>query len=146
MLRLTVEQREAIIAHAQAEAPSEACGLLAGTGGQVQRLYRLANSEQSPLSYRLDPLEQLRAFEDMEAQGWELLAIYHSHPASPACPSPRDVDLAYYPAAIYLIVSLLDPARPMLRGFRLVEGRVSEEDIVIEGIHLPAEALAGKGK
>jgi len=128
MLHMTAEQREAIIAHARAEAPLEACGLLAGTGGQVQRLYRLANSEQSPLSYRLDPLQQLRAFEDMEAQGWELLAIYHSHPASPAYPSPRDVDLAYYPAAVYVIVSLLDPARPVLRGFRIVEGRVSEEE------------------
>jgi proteasome lid subunit RPN8/RPN11 len=134
MLHLTAEQREAIIAHARAEAPLEACGLLAGTDGCVQQLYRLANSEQGPLSYRLDPLEQLRAFEDMEAQGWELLAIYHSHPASPAYPSPRDVDLAYYPDAVYVIVSLLDPARPVLRGFRIVEGRVSEEEIAMAGI------------
>jgi len=134
MLHLTAEQREAIVAHAQAEAPREACGLLAGAGGQVQRLYRLANSEQSPLSYRPDPREQLRAFEDMEAQGWELLAIYHSHPASPAYPSPRDVGLAYYPDAVYVIVSLLDPARPVLRGFRVVEGRVSEEEMAIAGI------------
>jgi proteasome lid subunit RPN8/RPN11 len=134
MLHLTAEQREEAVAHAQAEAPREACGLLAGTAGQVQKLYRLSNSEQSPVSYRLDPLEQLRAFEDMEAQGWELLAIYHSHPASPAYPSPRDVELAYYPDAVYVIVSLLDPARPVLRGFRIVEGRVSEEEIAVAGI------------
>ncbi len=130
-LHLTEEQAEAIIRHARREYPNEACGLLAGRDGRVEKVYPLTNAEHSPVTYRLNPEEQFRVFTEMEEKGWELLAIYHSHTHSPAYPSATDLELAFYPEALYLIISLADPARPALRAFRIVEGAVGEERVEI---------------
>lgn len=130
MFHLSREYQATIIAHAREACPNECCGLLVGKGGQIVKLYKLANAENSPLVYRLDPYEQLRIFQEMDDNDWELMAIYHSHVASPAYPSSRDVELAYYPEAVYLIVSLAEPARPEVRAFRIKEGAVVEEKIV----------------
>lgn len=133
MILLTPRQQAAIIAHARAKAPREACGVLAGQGQRVRKVYRLSNVASEPGSrYLADPVEQLRFFRDVEARGWELLAIYHSHPHSPAWPSPTDVELAYYPEALHVIVSLASD-RPAVRCFRLVAGSVVEEELVIAG-------------
>ncbi len=130
MFQLSRKHRAAIIAHAREACPNECCGLLVGSGGRTVKLYKLANAENSPLAYRLDPYEQLRIFQEMDNHGWELMAIYHSHVASPAYPSARDVELAYYPEAVYLIVSLVEPARPDVRAFRIKEGAIAEEKVV----------------
>jgi proteasome lid subunit RPN8/RPN11 len=86
----------------------------------------MTNIEHSPVTYRLDPEEQYRAFKEIEERGWELLAIYHSHIASPAYPSARDLELAFYPDSLYLIISLMDMARPVIRAFKIVDGIVEE--------------------
>jgi len=130
-LYLTKEQAEAMIQHALAEYPNEACGLLAGKDGQVERVYRMTNAEHSPVTYRLDPEEQYRAFMEMEKAGHQLLAIYHSHTHSPAYPSATDLELAYYPDSLYVIISLADKARPIMRAFRIVEGAIEEEQVEI---------------
>ncbi|MBI5957058.1 MAG: M67 family metallopeptidase [Chloroflexi bacterium] len=130
MFQLSRKHRAAIIVHAREACPNECCGLLVGSGGRIVKLYKLANAENSPLAYRLDPYEQLRIFQEMDNHGWELMAIYHSHVASPAYPSARDVELAYYPEAVYLVVSLTEPARPDVRAFRIKEGAIAEEKIV----------------
>jgi [CysO sulfur-carrier protein]-S-L-cysteine hydrolase len=129
MLRLPKGFAEAIITQARSEYPNEACGLLAGNDGEATRLYRMTNAERSPVIYRMEPKEQLRVFREMEEEGLELVAIYHSHTRSPAYPSDTDVRLAYYPEAVYLIVSLADPDRPELRGFRIEDGRVREIEL-----------------
>ncbi len=129
MLYLPTHHRATIIAHARQEAPAEACGILAGIEGWVRRVYRLPNTAPDPRTrYLADPQEQLRAFRDMERRGWEMLAVYHSHPNSPAYPSPTDLSLAYYPQARYVIVSLAT-GRPEVRCFSMIEGQALEERI-----------------
>ena len=91
----------------------------------------MTNVHQSPISYLIDPKEQFVAFKDMRNQGTELVAIYHSHPHSKAYPSATDVRLAYYPEAVYLLVSLQDPSRPVMKAFRIIENRISHEKLEI---------------
>jgi proteasome lid subunit RPN8/RPN11 len=126
---LPPHHRAAITAHARGQAPQEACGLLAGAGGRVRRTYRLLNASATPLSnYLADPEQQLRAFQDAERQGLDLLASYHSHPGSAAYPSETDIAMAYYPRARHVIISLAG-GRRQVRCFTIVSGQVTEEPI-----------------
>lgn len=124
---LPAHHRATILAHARAEAPAEACGVLAGLQGRIRRVYRLRNVAETPLTrFLADPSQQLNAFEDMERRGLHLLGSYHSHPASPAYPSETDVSMAYYPGTRHVIVSLLG-RRPTFRCFSIDKGAVTEE-------------------
>lgn len=125
-LQLPKHFADAIVAQARAEYPNEACGLLAGRDQEASQIYQMTNAERSPVIYRMDPKEQLKVFNDMEDAGLELVAIYHSHTRSAAYPSATDVSLAYYPEATYLIVSLADENAPDLRGWKIVDGKISE--------------------
>jgi proteasome lid subunit RPN8/RPN11 len=118
-----------IIQHAREENPAEACGLIAGQAGQAVKLYRIPNADPSIYRYNMEPLAQLRAMQDMDDQGWDLLAIYHSHTHTPAYPSPTDISLAFYPDAYYAIVTLQDAKNPAIRAFRIVGGVVSEVEV-----------------
>jgi proteasome lid subunit RPN8/RPN11 len=131
MLRIPKDFADAIIEQARSEHPNEACGLLAGTNGTVTKMYRMTNAERSPVIYRMEPAEQLRVFNAIEDGGLDLVAIYHSHTRSPAYPSATDVSLAYYPEAVYLIVSLANAQAPELRGFRITDGKVDEVELEI---------------
>lgn len=131
-LKLSRDFANAIIAQARSEHPNEACGLLAGTNGEATKLYQMANAERSPVIYRMEPSEQLRVFNDIEEHGLDLVAIYHSHTRSPAYPSATDVSLAYYPEAVYLIVSLANPTEADLRGFRITDGKVTEVPLEVK--------------
>ena len=114
------------MAHARAEAPKEACGLLAGRDGAPTRLIRCANVHATPVTrYAIEPREQLRAFREMETNGEELVAIYHSHPISQPYPSPTDRAEAHYPDAFYILVSLRE-STPEVRAFRVRDGWVRE--------------------
>lgn len=116
-----------ILKHTQAEAPNEACGLLAGRDRRVTCVLPATNVAENPLvSYLMDPEDQLRHFQMIEKKGLDLLGIYHSHPVSPAYPSPTDLSMAYYPEAVYAIISLMHSHNPVLRAFRIVDGQVSE--------------------
>lgn len=116
-----------IVGHARAEAPNEACGLLAGREGYVTHVLPAINVAENPLvGYLMDPHDQIRHFQAIEEQGLDLLGIYHSHPVSPAYPSPTDLSMAYYPEAAYVIISLMRSDNPVLRAFRMVDGQVSE--------------------
>jgi proteasome lid subunit RPN8/RPN11 len=123
---------EELLEHAQEVAPNECCGLIGGEDGVAKTVYRARNAEASPLRYNLDPQDQFRIMTEMEERGEELAAIYHSHTASPAYPSQTDINLAAYPDALYLIVSLAEGEKD-LRGFRIVDGEVSEVDLEIRG-------------
>lgn len=125
---MKLDQRfaDAIVKQALDEAPLECCGFLAGRDGAAEEIYPLTNVERSPVLYRADSAEMFRAIRDMEDRDLELVAIYHSHTRSPAYPSSTDVAQAYYPDAVYLIVSLRDPDRPELRGFRIRDAKVEE--------------------
>src|SRR5207244_5919702 len=118
--------RDQIVAHAKADAPKEACGLIAGHGAQATRLIRCANAHPAPVSrYAIDPVEQIRAFRDMDATGEELVAIYHSHPITQPYPSPIDQKEWHYPDALLLVLSLRDVS-PELCAFRVRDGWVRE--------------------
>lgn len=131
VLELKKQHLEEMIAHARMERPLEACGILAGRNGCAVRLYRARNADQSCVSYRLEPEEQYRIFMDIEKQGLDILAIYHSHPSSSPIPSETDLKQAYYPEAIYLVVSLADPEQPQVRAFRIVDDEFTEEEIEV---------------
>ena len=115
-----------IVAHARREAPRECCGVIGGTAGEMPELYTLTNIEPGTTRYRIDDAELYRVYRELDERGGEILAIYHSHPATPAYPSPTDVALALWPEAHYVICSLVDPGRPDLRAFRIVDGQVVE--------------------
>jgi proteasome lid subunit RPN8/RPN11 len=125
---------EEITKHSLEVFPKEACGLLAGRGGEVTRLYRLRNADDSEVTYALDPREQLNAIKDMEGEGLELLAIYHSHTASPASPSATDVARAFFPGTreenfpgvAYVIAGVDGNSLRELLAF-LIRGRGVEE-------------------
>lgn len=128
-LKLPKRFADRIKAQALAESPNEACGLLAGRDGEASRMFEMTNAERSPVLYRMEPKEQLRVFNEIDEAGLDLVAIYHSHTRSPAYPSDTDVRLAYYPDTTYLICSLQDRDDPVLRGFRIVDGRVDEVEL-----------------
>jgi proteasome lid subunit RPN8/RPN11 len=124
---------EEIIEHARQDLPNECCGIVASNNGAAVRVFRATNAEASPVRYSLDPREQYRITMEIEEQGWELGAIYHSHTRSEAYPSQTDVNLAFYPEAIYLIVSLRKPDDPEVRAFRIADERIEEIGLSVEG-------------
>jgi proteasome lid subunit RPN8/RPN11 len=119
---------DALVAHAQDEAPNECCGYARMTDGRVDEVVRAQNLRASPYGYEIDP-RSLMAANDLDDEGHGV-AIYHSHPRSAAEPSQTDINLAFYPHWRYLIVSLADA--PEVRAWRIQDGRVEEEDIVVE--------------
>ena len=133
MLELDQDHHEALVAHARAEYPNEACALLAGRGDAVERVYALPNAEASPTFYVVEPKAQLRAMTEMDDLGLDLVGIFHSHVATEAYPSRTDVELAAYPDAAYLILSLADQDAPVLRAFRIRDGQVDEEPVRVAG-------------
>lgn len=131
MLDLSREHAVALIAHAREESPNECCGLLAGHDGRVERVFRGTNVDRSPYTYMMDPKEQLTAFTEMEAAGLDLLGIYHSHTHTAAYPSRTDVARAYYPDAVYVIISLMDQRQPSIKGYRIVDGKIADAEVVV---------------
>jgi len=131
VLELSRDQAKALITHAQEEAPNECCGLLAGRNGRVERVYPGTNVDHSPYTYLMDPKEQLAAFKDMEAAELELVGIYHSHTHTAAYPSRTDVAKAFYPDAMYVIVSLAKRDAPDIRAFRVADGQINEESVIV---------------
>jgi len=119
---------DAIVAHAREEAPNECCGYARMTDGRVDQIFRSKNLRASPYGYELDP-QSLLAANDLDDDGYGVV-IYHSHPRSPAEPSQTDINLAHYPHWRYVIVSLA--GEPELRAWRMADGRVEEEDVVVE--------------
>jgi proteasome lid subunit RPN8/RPN11 len=130
-MRISKRIYDELIEHANEEAPNECCGLIGGTESEARTVYRAKNAEASPLRYNLDPQDQFRIMTEMEQRGEELSAIYHSHTASPAYPSQTDINLASYPDALYLIVSLAEGEEP-LRGYSIKDGEVAEVDLSVE--------------
>jgi len=122
---------ESMVRHVLSIYPMEGCGLLAGNGGRVQQLYAIDNIRNSPIEYEMDPGQQLRAMIDLEEKGWELIAIYHSHPNGPPVPSASDVSQAYYPETAYVIISLVDQQQPSVRCFNIVSGKVAEVPLLL---------------
>jgi [CysO sulfur-carrier protein]-S-L-cysteine hydrolase len=134
MLTISADLRAQILAHARADNPDEACGVIAGPEGsdRPERFIPMLNAERSPTFYRFDSLEQLRVWREMDDRGEEPVVIYHSHTATEAYPSRTDISYASEPGAHYVLVSTKDPDRDDFRSFRIVDGAVTEEDVAVE--------------
>ncbi|MGH2572837.1 MAG: Mov34/MPN/PAD-1 family protein [Actinomycetota bacterium] len=131
VIEIPGDVRQAMIAHAVEGVPKEACGILAGRDGRVEHFYRMRNADDSPVTYRLDPTEQFRVFNEIEEKGWDLVGIFHSHTHTEAYPSETDRGQAFYPEAHYVLVSLADSANPVLRAFTIRDGEIREEEVRI---------------
>jgi [CysO sulfur-carrier protein]-S-L-cysteine hydrolase len=131
MLYLEKRYLSEIVSHAQAEAPNECCGILTGKNSRVTRLYRTINAEHSPVRYSVDLNDLVKVYQDIGENGWELLAIYHSHVHKEAYPSPVDIKYAYFPQAYYIIISLKDPLQPVARAFIIRKGEVTEQELEV---------------
>jgi [CysO sulfur-carrier protein]-S-L-cysteine hydrolase len=124
---------DAVIVHARADHPDEACGVIAGPAGtdRPERVIPMTNAERSPTFYRFDSMEQLRVWREMDDRDEEPVVIYHSHTATEAYPSRTDVSLAGEPGAHYLLVSTREPDETEVRSFRIVDGTVTEEPVAV---------------
>jgi proteasome lid subunit RPN8/RPN11 len=132
VLRLRRDLLDAVLAHARADHPDEACGILAGPVGSdtPHRHVPMTNAERSPTFYRFDPSEQLRVWREMDDRDEVPLVIYHSHTATEPYPSRTDIALASDPEAHYLLVSTRSAAEEV-RCYRVVDGAVEEETVVV---------------
>ena len=123
---------EQIVAQAHAEAPNECCGIIAAQGGKAVVVHPARNAAASPLRYEMDGMEQYRIQSAIEDAGHELGAIYHSHTRTAPYPSQTDINLAFYPEALYVIVGVAGE-EPDVRAFRIVDGEVSEAALEVTG-------------
>jgi [CysO sulfur-carrier protein]-S-L-cysteine hydrolase len=114
---------EEMLAHLQMAYSDEGCGLLGGKDGTVIKHYPTENvePENKRIRYLIDPKKIYEVEEEIDANDWELTAIYHSHTFTPAYPSPTDVRTAYYPDSFYIIVSLMDYDKPDVRAFKIIK-------------------------
>ena len=130
-IRLSRSQWESVVVEAERLAPEETCGLLAGPAdGKVEMVFPVTNILRSPVLFRMDAYEQLKAFQQIEENGWELLGIYHSHPRGPDQPSITDIREAYYPEAVNIIIFATGGGW-RCRGFYIRDGGIDEIPVVI---------------
>ena len=136
MFYINENHAKEIADHAIQDDPNECCGILAGKDGHIEKLFRMTNAETSPYRYSMDPKEQISVNREMDDNGWELLAIYHSHTHPAAYPSSTDVRMAtwpdgtsIWPDAHYILVSLEDHDNPLVRAFRITDGSVTKEEL-----------------
>jgi len=139
VLTIARDDLQTIIDHCNAGYPDEACGILAGKAGRVEKVYSMMNARPGPVSYEMDPEEQFRVMKDIRQTGLEMVGMFHSHPDGRAYPSGVDVEKAYwpgtqlpnYPEAVYVIVSLMDRAVPVVKGYTISGGAIREVPLAV---------------
>ncbi len=152
--------RDELVSHAREGDPDEVCGVLAGIGDRVQRLFRVSNTAdgvepdrgvfrdrqtgqavlgRKAVHYFMDPRDQLRAYDEIDALGLDVLAYYHSHTHTEARPSATDIRLAADLAARYVLVGLEDKQNPSVRAWRILKedpsgetGDLEELPVIVE--------------
>jgi proteasome lid subunit RPN8/RPN11 len=133
MLTIPRDLHDKIVAHARADHPDEACGVLAGPAGtgRPERFIAMTNAARSPTFYEFDSTEQFGVWREMDDRDEEPVVIYHSHTATEAYPSRTDISLASEPGAHYVLVSTRDDDTTEFRSFRIVDGQVTEEPVSV---------------
>jgi [CysO sulfur-carrier protein]-S-L-cysteine hydrolase len=130
-MRIAQALLDEVVAHALEDAPNECCGMVAARDGEAVEIHRARNAAASPLRYEIDGMEQYRIQTAIEDAGMELGAIYHSHTRSAPYPSQTDINLAFYPESLYVIVGVKDPAAPEVKAYRIVDGQVSDASLEV---------------
>jgi [CysO sulfur-carrier protein]-S-L-cysteine hydrolase len=118
-----------MIAHAHREVPNECCGIMAGVNNKVVKFYQTINTERNPARYRIDSQQMFAIYKEIRENGWEISGIYHSHVQTAAYPSPADTKNAVLSGPVYLIVSLQNPEQAVIKGFRILEGNITEIEL-----------------
>ena len=133
MLVIRSDLVDAMVTHARADHPDEACGVIAGSDGsdRPERFIKMTNAERSPTFYRFDSMEHFRVWKAMDEADEAPVVIYHSHTGTEAYPSRTDIKIAAEPDAHYVLVSTRDPVEHELRSYRIVDGVVTEEPVEI---------------
>lgn len=137
VLTIRADLVDAMVAHARADHPDEACGVIAGPEGasRPERFIPMVNAARSPTFYEFDSADLLRLYREMDDRDEEPVVIYHSHTATEAYPSRTDISYASEPGAHYVLVSTRECGAaegPVeVRSFRIVDGVVTEEPIEI---------------
>jgi [CysO sulfur-carrier protein]-S-L-cysteine hydrolase len=129
-MRISRELLDDVIAHARADAPNECCGMIASRDGEAVAVHRATNAAASPLRYEIEGMEQYKIQTEIDDAGLDLGAIYHSHTRSKPEPSQTDINLAFYPEALYVIVGL-ENGEVDVRAWRIVDGGVSEAELEV---------------
>jgi proteasome lid subunit RPN8/RPN11 len=121
-----------VVAHARRDHPDECCGVIAGKDGVATRVVPMLNAERSPTGFVFDPQEQLRVWRSLDDADEDLLVVYHSHTMTEAYPSRTDVRWsANTPGTSWLLVSTREPDAEEVRSFRIDDGVVAEEELVV---------------
>jgi proteasome lid subunit RPN8/RPN11 len=129
-MRISRALYDDMVAHARADAPNECCGMIATRDGEAVELYRAENAAASPLRYEIDGVEQYRIQMAIDDAGHDLGAIYHSHTRTEPYPSQTDINLAFYPEALYVIVGLAG-AEPDVKAYEIRDGQVQDAELTI---------------
>ncbi len=129
-MRIASELYDEMVAHARDDAPNECCGMIAARDGEAVKIHRAHNAAASPLRYEIDGAEQYRIQMAIEDAGLDLGAIYHSHTRTEPYPSQTDINLAFHPESLYVIVGL-SGAEPDVRAYTIRDGRVQEAELVV---------------
>ncbi|MFL5822447.1 MAG: M67 family metallopeptidase [Solirubrobacteraceae bacterium] len=129
-MRIAPELYEQMIEQARAEAPNECCGMIGSRDGEAVRVYPTTNAAASPLRYEIDGAEQIRIYNEIDEAGLELGAIYHSHTRTEPYPSQTDINLAFYPDSLYVIIGLAS-SDPEVRAYNIRDGRVDEAELAV---------------
>jgi proteasome lid subunit RPN8/RPN11 len=130
-MRISRRLLDDVIAHAREDAPNECCGMIAARDGEAVAVHRATNAAASPLRYEIEGREQYRIQTAIEDAGHELGAIYHSHTRSAPEPSQTDINLAFYPEALYVIVGVSGD-HDDVRAWNIVDGKVTEAVLEVE--------------
>ena len=123
---------ERIVAHAEREAPVEACGFLMGSNGLVTRDFPVTNADGREDHYTFDPDEQFHAYSVAGEEDLDIIGVYHSHPKTPPQPSGEDIRLAHDSGLLYVIISLME-GKGVIKAFSIREGKAEEETLLTEG-------------
>jgi [CysO sulfur-carrier protein]-S-L-cysteine hydrolase len=131
-MRISRDLYDELVAHAVADAPNECCGMVASRDGEAIRVIRAANAAASPLRYEIDGAEQYRIQMEIDDEGLDLGAIYHSHTRTDPYPSQTDINLAFYPNALYIIVGVAG-RQPQVEAYEIRDGKVAGAELTVGG-------------
>lgn len=133
MISINKKDLNKIFEHVKKEYPKEACGILSGKENKITKVYNMKNTSENPETcYFMDSKEQFKVFKEIRDENLEMIAIYHSHTNTEAYPSKKDIEMAFYADAYYAIISFADYNNPVIRTFKIIDGKIVEENIKIE--------------
>jgi proteasome lid subunit RPN8/RPN11 len=130
-MRISRELYDAMVAHALADAPNECCGVISSRDGEAVELHRIENTAHSPLRYEMDSREQRRVMLAIDDADLDVGIIYHSHTRSAPFPSQTDINLAFYPDSLYVIIGLASGPEPLVKAYTIRDQQVSETELSV---------------